>query len=97
MNFRPDRSPGSADRAYWFTKVSVASRIEAPESRISVGICLMCSGEGYWNAFIPVRIGNSTPPVRPKQWKVGSGLNITQAGSSAMWASIWWTLVTRFR
>ena len=96
INFRQERSPGSAERAYWFTKVSVASRIEAPDSRIRVGICLMCSGDGYWNAFMPVRIGSSTPPVRPKQWKVGSGLNITQSGSRSMCASIWRTLLTRF-
>ena len=53
MNFRPDRSSGSAARAYWLTKVSVASRIEASVSFTSGGICLMCSGEGYWNAFMP--------------------------------------------
>ena len=69
-------------------KVSVASRIEALESFTSGGICLMCSGEGYWNAFIPLKIGSITPPVRPKQWKIGRGLNITQAGSRSIWAPI---------
>ena len=94
-NFRSDSSPGSAARAYWFTKVSVASRIEALESLIRGGICLVWSGEGYWKAFIPVRIGSSTPPVRPKQWKIGSGLNITQSGSRSIWVAICRTLATR--
>ena len=96
MNFRPESSSGAATRAYWFTKVSVASRIEACVSLISGGICRVCRGEGYWNAFMPVRIGSSTPPVRPKQWKVGRGLNITQSGSSSIWAAICRTLATRF-
>ena len=54
-----------------------------------------CSGEGYWNAFMPVRIGSRTPPVRPKQWKIGSGLKNTQPGSSSMWAAICSTLASR--
>ena len=36
------------------------------------------------------------PPVRPKQWKVGKGLNITHSGfNSINWAP-WRTLATRF-
>ena len=87
MNCRPDSSSRSAERAYWFTKVSVASKTAALVSLISGGICLMWSGEGYWNAFMPVSIGSSTPAVRPKQWKVGSGLKNTQSGSSGMCAA----------
>ena len=96
MNFRPESSSVSAERAYWFTKVSVASRIEAFVSLISGGICLMCSGEGYWNAFMPVRIGSSTPAVSPKQWNVGKGLKNTQSGFSGMWAATCRQLATRF-
>ncbi len=95
MNFSPDMSFGSAARAYWLTKVSVASSTAASVSRISVGMILTCSGEGYWNAFIPLSIGRMKPPVMPKQWKIGSGLKNTQAGSSSMWAAIWAALASR--
>ncbi|OIQ63403.1 hypothetical protein GALL_550560 [mine drainage metagenome] len=88
MNFRPESSSLDEARAYWFTKVSVASSMEALVSFRSGGMILVCRGDGYSNAFMPVRIGSSTPPVRPKQWKVGRGLNITQSGSRSMWAAI---------
>ncbi len=35
------------------------------------------------------------PPVRPKLWKAGRGLNQIQSGSSAMWAATWATLASR--
>ena len=57
---------------------------------------LACRGEGYWNAFRPLSSGRITPPVSPKQWNVGSGLNITHSGFRWMWVEIWRALATRF-
>ena len=53
--------PGSAARAYWFTKVSVAEQDGGLRVPHSGGICFVCSGEGYSNAFMPVSSGRSTP------------------------------------
>ncbi|MNT95320.1 hypothetical protein D3C72_2371750 [compost metagenome] len=64
--------------------MSVANRIEACTWGSRSVICLACRGEGYSNAFIPCSSGRMTPPVRPREWKVGSGLNITHSGFRSM-------------
>ena len=43
---------------------------------------------------MPLRMGSRTPPVKPKEWKIGNGLKNTQAGSSSMQAATWLTLVS---
>ncbi len=56
---------------------------------------LACSGEGYWNDLSPTTSGSSSPPVSPKLWNAGSGLNQTQSGSRVMWAATWATFESR--
>ena len=68
-------SPSAPVRAYCEMNVSVASRIVAPLSRMRRTISFGCSGEGWKITLIPAINGSSAPTVRPKQWKVGSGLN----------------------
>ncbi len=64
---------------YWLRKVSVANRMVAPVSSTRLGMILVCSGEGCSTDFMPPSSGRSAPAVRPKQWKVGSGLKSTSS------------------